>query len=261
MISRIRPIPENSPREWSRSIHDWGGIHCRARQPDLNPGQRGLRSVPEPHRTRYRVGALCWILGLEWFVGQAIAQAAWTTPYSLTRNFVSDLGAASCRQVTDPTYQAYVCSPLHVVMNLAFIALGLLSLVGLVLLRPLWPRRRRATIGFVGLALFGLGKIDVGLSPEDVRPVLHTLGALGILWGNLALVFLSLATWRTGRWAARVSLGVGTVGAVAFVLLVMASRLHLDVGIVERLAAYPLPIWLAVLGARILRHREARIPQ
>jgi hypothetical protein len=142
-------------------------------------------------------------------------------------------------------------------MKLSFIALGLLTLVGLVLLRPLGPRRRLATVGLALLAHFGLGKIVVGLAPVDVHPVLHALGALGILWGNLGLVLLGLATWRTRTWMALVSLGVGAIGAVAFVLLVMASRLHLEVGIVERLADYPLPILLAVLGAMVLRRREA----
>ncbi len=47
----------------------------------------------DDHSRRLLIGALCWILCLEWFVSQAIAQAAWTTPYSLFKNYISDLGA------------------------------------------------------------------------------------------------------------------------------------------------------------------------
>jgi hypothetical protein len=56
---------------------------------------------------RLLIGALCWILCLEWFVGQAIAQAAWTTPYSMLKNYISDLGAVHCQYLTiavNPNY-------------------------------------------------------------------------------------------------------------------------------------------------------------
>lgn len=223
----------------------------------MRPDDRDPIAKVPPHHSRYVIGALCWILGLEWFIAQAIAQAAWTTPYSLTQNFVSDLGAATCGPSSLPSYHFYVCSPLHDVMNLSFIALGLLTLVGLVLLRPLWPSGCLAMAGLIVLVLYGVGKIVVGLAPEDVRPALHALGALGILWGNLGIVLLGLATWQTRRWTALMSITVGVVGTVAFILLVLSSRLHLEVGLVERVADYPLPVWLAVLGARVFGHRDA----
>lgn len=47
------------------------------------------RSAP---RLRLSLGGAAWILTLLYFVGQIVAQAAWTTPYSLIDNRVSDLG-------------------------------------------------------------------------------------------------------------------------------------------------------------------------
>jgi hypothetical protein len=46
------------------------------------------------HHLRFRkliprgiaLGGVCWMLSLEFFVGQAVAQAAWRTPYSLIDN-------------------------------------------------------------------------------------------------------------------------------------------------------------------------------
>ena len=196
---------------------------------------------------RLLAGAVCWILGLEWFVGQAIAQAAWTTPYSLASDYISDLGAVTCGRPQIAGYHVYVCSPLHTVMNVAFALLGLLTLAGVVLLRPTLPRGRLASVGVAFVALFGVGKIVVGLDPEDVRLLLHSLGALGILCGNIGVLLLGLAYWRIVRWRAAISLLVGVVGIVSFLLL--AGGPSANVGIIERLADYPLPVWMAVLGA------------
>jgi len=201
-------------------------------------------------------GAVCWLLALEWFVGQAIAQAAWRTPYSLSSNFVSDLGAATCGRSTLPGYPVYVCSPLHDVMNLSFVVLGLLTLAGVVLLRGTWPQRRLTTGGLIFLALFGIGKVLVGLGPEDVRRALHAVGSLGILCGTVGIQLLGLATWRTARRQAMVSLAVGVVGLISFVLLVLGAGSHGQVGTFERLADWPLPLWLAALGPMLVRSPE-----
>lgn len=47
------------------------------------------------------IGAVCWILSLEFFVGQTMAQAAWRTPYNLMTNFIW-CTASSVGTVTGP---------------------------------------------------------------------------------------------------------------------------------------------------------------
>jgi hypothetical membrane protein len=67
------------------------------------------------------LGGLFWILSLEFFVGQAIAQLAWSgSPYSLVNNVISDLGITVCKTVKGD----YMCSPLNAVMNASFIITG-----------------------------------------------------------------------------------------------------------------------------------------
>lgn len=83
-----------------------------------------------------------WILTLLYFIGQAVAQGAWTTPYSLIDNRVSDLGNTACGRTLANTY---ICSPLHAVMNTTFVLTGVLILVGLFLTRSIWPQRRLTT--------------------------------------------------------------------------------------------------------------------
>jgi hypothetical membrane protein len=196
-------------------------------------------------------GSVCWILALQWFPVQAIVQAAWTTPYSLSHNFISDLGAVHC--ATDPGL-GYVCSPLHTLMNASFIVIGLLVLAGVVLLWNAWPRRRLVTAGMVLFGLFGFGKIVIGLDPEDVRLGVHALGSLGMLLGDIGSVLMAFGLWRRARGQAIVFLCVGVVGVIAFFLQV-SPHLEAVRGALERLADWPLPLWFGGLGCLRLLNR------
>ena len=120
------------------------------------------------------LGGGSWILTLLYFIGQAVAQAAWTTPYSLIDNRVSDLGNTACGRTLANTY---ICSPLHAVMNTTFVLTGVLILVGLFLTRSIWPQRRLTTWALILLGVAGLGTILVGLSPENVNVLFHLIAA------------------------------------------------------------------------------------
>ncbi len=41
-------------------------------------------------------GAVFWILCLQYFAGETISIMGWRGPYSLSKNYISDLGAVSC---------------------------------------------------------------------------------------------------------------------------------------------------------------------
>src|SRR5262245_10296100 len=84
------------------------------------------------------LGAIIWILAVQFFIAQAVVQAAWTTPFSLTQNFISDLGNTTCAPYPLDS-NSYVCSPWHALMNASFILLGLIILVGGVLVRTAFP--------------------------------------------------------------------------------------------------------------------------
>ncbi|MFZ0214561.1 MAG: DUF998 domain-containing protein [Candidatus Dormiibacterota bacterium] len=203
------------------------------------------------------VGSVCWILTLQWFVVQAITQAAWTTPYSLGGNSLSDLGAVHCFSAPVSRLNpisSNVCSPLHSLMNASFIVFGLLVVGGVILLWNQWPRRRTVTAGLVLLALFGAGKVVIGLAPEDVRLGLHALGTLGMLCGDVGALLLAVGMWREARWQAVVFLCIGIVGVPAFFLQVLPQLAAVH-GALERLADWPLPVWIAALGVLRLADR------
>jgi hypothetical membrane protein len=210
--------------------------------------------MKERPRTQSRLSLLLgggsWALTLLYFIGQAVAQTAWRTPYSPIDNRVSDLGNTACGRTLAYTY---ICSPLHTLMNATFVLTGVLILVGLFLTRSIWPRRRLTTWGLILLGVAGAGTILVGLSPENVNVLFHLLGALNIPAGNAAMILLGLAIWRERRgiaWFSLVSGVIGFLGLLAGPFLVITTG-H-GGGLAERIALYPLIIWLIVFGFAIL---------
>jgi hypothetical membrane protein len=147
-----------------------------------------------------------------------------------------------------------VCSPLHDVLNGSSILLGLLIALGVILLRPIWPPTRLATIELVLVALYGVGRIIVGIVPEDVNLKLHIVGSAGFLFGNVGILLVGLACWRSTRWKAIVSVVIGVIGTLGFVLLLAVPQL--GIGLLERLASYPLTLWLVVLGIDVIGFRR-----
>ena len=55
-------------------------------------------------------------------------------------------------------------------MNVAFVLVGVLVIVGAVLLRRMWPAGRRSRMATVLFVIGGAGKIIVGLVPENTAP-------------------------------------------------------------------------------------------
>src|SRR5215212_8131228 len=107
-----------------------------------------------------RRGAVIWIFAIQFFIAQIITQAAWTTPFSLAANYISDLGNTTCGPYPVGS-SMYVCSPWHAGMNASFIALGVIILLGAALIYRTFPPGRIRMIGLTLLALAGPGEILV----------------------------------------------------------------------------------------------------
>jgi hypothetical membrane protein len=202
-----------------------------------------------------RLGGVLWLLALVFFAGQIVAQTAFVPSYSLLDDRISDLGNTTCGPWLT---RAYACSPLHPVMNAALVATGVLIALGTLLTWRAWPPRRLTAWGLTFLALAGLGFVVVGFFPENVSLGLHLLGATNLLFSNLALLLLGLAIWRSHRREAALTLllaGLGFLGLIAGPLLLRV--LGHGGGAAERLALYPVVIWVAAAGATLLRSPDA----
>jgi hypothetical membrane protein len=195
-----------------------------------------------------RLGAWLWVGCLQYFAAEALAAASYKGDYSFRRNFISDLGAASCGGGAG-------CSPLHPLMNASFLLQGALILGGAVLVWPLFPKGlARLALGLV--AASGLGVAVVGLAPEDAAPGWHYLGAAeNLLLSNAGAALIGAALLRDKRAPRAVgllSLGFGLIGLVGLAGLAGRFDLGLGAGGIERIAAYPFPLWLAGMGVWLL---------
>ncbi len=208
------------------------------------------------HRDLRSIGALLWLFCFQFFVAEQIARMAWTIPYSMTRNAISDLGVLGCGP--------HICSPLHALMNGSFVLQGLLIVSGVVLARGSFPKGRLSTLALAAIALAGLGVLVVGLVPENVNRELHTAGAaLNFFAGNIGMILAGVSMLRALRRPsthAWLSIAAGAIGLLATLLLGFHNapawnRLNLASGAVERAAAYPLPLWLTGTGLLLLVRR------
>lgn len=208
------------------------------------------RDLASPRRI---VGALALALSVQYLVAEAIAAAGWVrTPYSYRSNYISDLGVPECFDLPDRV----VCSPLHVVMNVSFVAQGILAAIAIVCLSGLVSARVRWIPVLFG-ALHAIGIVMVGLFPgsiaEDLggdanRMLLHSIGALlAIGGGNAFAIAVGATMFARTRVYGVISILVGAIGLSPLVLQPLLIG-ALGVGGVERLMVYPFILWMIGTG-------------
>lgn len=216
------------------------------------------RRGPLVHRS-VRHGAILLIVGaVEFILANVVTQIGYGPSYSLSRNYISDLGAVNCGffggSGSFPGH--YACSPWHVVFNLSIILMGLLFIVAVFLLQTAFPTRRSRTIGLGLLALAGVGAIGVGIFPEDVNITVHSFSAtIAFAGGGLALLALGFAMFRDTRWDGfrGFTLLCGLIDLVALVLFASGTYLGLGIGGMERLIVAPVLLWAIVVGIHLVR--------
>jgi hypothetical membrane protein len=204
------------------------------------------------------IGPTIWMLSIQYFIIQFVVARDWSVPYSLTRNTISDLGNTACG-----TYgNKYVCSPLHSLMNMSFILLGITMASGSLFIYQEFKKSSWSLAGFSFMAIGGIGSIMVGLFPENTVSSLHIIGAgLPFLIGNVAIVLLGykLVIPATLRIYTLIS---GGIPLIALVFLVSHHYFGLGPGGMERLTAYPQTVWLIVFGLYIsknhINHRSLK---
>lgn len=209
-----------------------------------------------------RFGAAMWIVAVVQFVViQVVVQSAWTTPYSWAHNAISDLGGVRCGMSgPDNPPERYLCSPWHGAMNAAIVAMGI-GLVGGVLLTGFaWRRRRSLRAARVFFIAAGAGFVLAGFNPWDVDLDMHVLGAFLIMaGGNIGLLLAGLGS-RDGVFS-RLHVGTLCAGVVALAATTFGFSHHylgLGIGGMERVAIFPLVLWMAAAGISLLAQAPAR---
>ena len=196
--------------------------------------------------TRLRWGACAWLLTLQFFVVEALVQRRYDGSYSRTDDVISALGAAD--------------SAAHQLMNASFVVQAALILGGALLLRPaLGGAAARVVPVLLGAAAAGV--LLVGVFPTDGNATVHATGAVVYLvGGGLGLIALAYAVRPRSEVVASALALLGVVGTAATVFFLTGVTRYLGEGGTERVAAYVLPIGLALAGAELWRLGSATGP-
>jgi hypothetical membrane protein len=186
-----------------------------------SPGTSNSPARRSASRIALILGGAFWILAtLQYAVAQIVVAAAWQhPPYSWLHNYISDLGNTACGRFTVPHGSpAYVCSPMHSTMNASFIITGVLTIAGAVALQRMWPQRRLTSVALVLWVITGIGKIVVGLVPENTNISLHLLAAFNIPVGCVAILLLSLSIRHTNHAVSVAGIVLAVIGLAGTVL-------------------------------------------
>jgi hypothetical membrane protein len=191
------------------------------------------------NRNRVRWGAIAWLLTLQFFVVEAVAQSRFVGAYSRTDDVISTLGTAD--------------SAARQLMNASFVVQGALIIAGALLLRPLL-QRSAGQVAPVLLGLAGIGVLIVGAFPSDRSSGVHATGAvLYLAGGGLGLIALAYALRPRSEALGTTLALLGLIGTAATVFFVTGVTRFLGEGGTERAAAYVLPLGLALTGAVLWR--------
>lgn len=205
------------------------------------------------------IGAIAWILALQFFVVQGMVQAAWTTPFSLAHNMISDLARVTCAPLIRAPGFEFACSPWQALMNASIALNGVLVPLGVLLTRSWWPSSRLLRSGLLMIALTGPGHFLVALFPSDTAPLGHLIGAGSILvLGNPGMVIAGMALWPERRGQSIASFSLGLTGIVGTILFLYLIDLGIGLGGMERVAFYPLTLWCGYQGIAIARMSTRR---
>lgn len=210
---------------------------------------------PQSAPVRLVAGGLLWLTSAQFFVAQALTQQAWngSQPYSLSRSWISDLGATTCGTYAGGS-GIIVCSPRHALLNGGLVVLGGQVLVGAALLQPMLERTRLSHAAFLLLATSGAALPFVAAFPEDTGKPWHAIAAtIHLATAGLGTIAVGLSLRPTNRTAGDVTLLLGAASLLGTALTVAGLGGSLGGrGAIERLAAWPFTLWTTLAGAYVL---------
>ena len=196
----------------------------------------------DDHRRRW--GALAWLLTLQFFVVETLAELRVEGPYSRADDVISDLGAGS--------------SPAAPLMNASFVLQGVLIAAGALLLRSSLPRPGGGPATGL-LTAAGAGVLVVGVVPLDADGQVHAAGAVAyFVGGSVGLIALAHALRPRSELLGSALAVLGVVATAMSVFFLTGITGFLGSGGTERAAAYLLPVGLALAGAAL--RRSGRTP-
>ena len=185
-------------------------------------------------------GALIFVAVTQFVLGVIVSEALYSG-YSISENYVSDLGVGSSSTI----------------FNSSVFLMGLLLIIGAYFLH----RAFGFTMLTVTFVLTAIGAMGVGIFTLDAG-IIHSVTALiFLLFSGLSAIFAVVCSYVHGFKlmkmpfsALAVILGLTELGG--FVLFVGKIYFGLGVGGMQRMVLYPVLIWLVGFGGYLMAHPD-----
>jgi len=173
-------------------------------------------------------GALIFIGGSQLVIGMIVAEAVYPG-YSVSQNFISDLGVG----------------PAALIFNPSVFLLGLMVIASAYFIDRAFGNHLVTAL----FALTGIGAMGVGIFPENVPLVHLAFSFVTFLFGGLS----AIAAYRIERPPLNYfSIVMGVISLSALVLLATGIFWGLGKGGMERMIAYPTLLWAIGFGGYLI---------
>jgi hypothetical membrane protein len=187
-------------------------------------------------------GALILIAVTQFVLGLIVSEALYSG-YSISQNYISDLGVG----------------PSSLIFNSSVFLLGLLLIIGAYFLQRAFDFKVLTVL----LVLTAIGAMGVGVFTEDFGTIHGVVSLIAFLFSGLSAVFSVICSYAHDFKLVQmpfsvisVILGLMTLGAL--VLFMGNIYLGLGKGGMERMIVYPTLMWAAGFGGYLTAHPEER---
>jgi hypothetical membrane protein len=185
-------------------------------------------------------GALFFIAVTQFVLGLIVSEALYSG-YSISDNYISDLGVG----------------PSSMIFNSSVFLLGLLLIIGAYFLH----RAFNFTLLTLTLVLTAIGAMGVGIFTEDFGTIHSVVSFIAFLFSGLSAIFSVICSYvhkfklvKMPFSVLAVILGLMTLGAL--ILFMGGIYLGLGAGGMERMIVYPILMWGAGFGGYLIAHPE-----
>ncbi|OGS40231.1 MAG: hypothetical protein A3K77_01260 [Euryarchaeota archaeon RBG_13_31_8] len=169
-------------------------------------------------------GVFFFIAATQFVFGLIVAEALYPG-YSISQNYISDLGIG----------------PSSIVFNTSIFILGLLSIIGIYFLQRAF-HFKMVTILFTIAALSAMG---VGIFTENSEPMHIFASFLVFIFSGLSAIF----SYKLMKYPFNIIvILLGLMSLSAMILLIGNIYVGLGVGGMERIIVYPILIWMIGFG-------------
>jgi hypothetical membrane protein len=177
-------------------------------------------------------GVLFFIAATQFVLGLIVAEALYPG-YSISTNYISDLGVG----------------PSSTVFNVSIFLLGLLSIIGIYFLYRAY-NLKMIIILFTIAAVAAMG---IGIFTENSEPM-HTLASIFVfLFSGLS----AIASYKITKYPFNIIvILLGLTSVLAMILFMENIYVGLGVGGMERMIVYPILIWMIGLGGFLIAFPE-----